>query len=98
MRQIRGADLPQTSTRPPAARSGVLPPQAEVLDQLPISLDVLFLQVVQEPPTPADEPQETPARVVVLLVRPEVLGELLDPARQERDLHLRRAGVGVAGC
>src|SRR4051794_3390871 len=32
---------------------------------------------------------------MILLVRPEVLGELVDPDGEERDLRLRRAGVGL---
>src|SRR4051794_10013465 len=32
---------------------------------------------------------------MVLLVRPEVLGELVDPDSEEGDLRLRRAGVGL---
>src|SRR3712207_9280392 len=55
-----------------------------------------LLQVVQEAPPAPDEAQQPAARVVVLRVRAQVLGELVDARRQHRDLNLRRAGVGLA--
>ena len=39
--------------------------------------------------------QQTTTAVVVLLVGLEVIGELVDARREERDLHLGRARVGV---
>src|SRR5262249_47863867 len=40
-----------------------------------------------------DQLEQPATRVVIVLVRAEVLGELVDPARQHRDLDFRRAGV-----
>src|SRR5204863_109809 len=47
------------------------------------------------PAAAADELQEAAPRVVVLRVRAQMLRELVDAPRQQRDLNLRRAGVGV---
>jgi hypothetical protein len=52
----------------------VLTPQPEARDELSIALDVLALEVVEEPPTAADEHQQPATRVVVLLVGLQVLG------------------------
>src|SRR5438876_12191437 len=55
----------------------------------------MLLEIVQKPATPADELQQAPPRIVVLRMRAQMLGEFVDPLRQERDLHLRGAGVGL---
>src|SRR5438270_1475799 len=69
--------------------------QAEAGDQRPITLHVVVADVVEQAATTADEHQESPTTVVVLLVDLQVVGELVDALRQQRDLHLRRPGVGV---
>src|SRR6187551_1756423 len=82
------AHLPSPSRLAPR-----LTAETELLDEGPIALEVLALQVVEEPPPPADQLQEAAPRVVVFRVRPEVLGELVDPPREHRHLDLGRAGV-----
>jgi hypothetical protein len=62
--------------------------QAEPLDQSPVPLHVGPPEVVQQTPPPADHLQQAPARVVVVLVHPQVLGELLDPPGEDGHLHL----------
>src|SRR5262249_46602625 len=42
--------------------------------------------------------QQAAARVVVLLVLAQMLGELADPRRQQRDLHLGGTGVVLASA
>src|SRR5438067_5157045 len=69
--------------------------QAEAGDQRPITLHVVVADVVEQPATTPDEHQESPPTVVVLLVDLQVVGELVDALGQQRDLHLRRPGVGV---
>src|SRR5690606_30604881 len=71
--------------------------QAETLDQLPVAVDVLVGEVLQEPATTADQQQEAAAAVVVVLVLLQVLGQIVDAARQQRDLDLRRSGVTLTG-
>jgi hypothetical protein len=73
-----------------------LPPESQLLNQCAVPLEIALLQVLQEPPAPADELEQAAARVVVLRVRAEVLRQLVDSSRQQRDLNLRRARIGLA--
>src|SRR5260221_7839145 len=92
------------SQRRPVARSlklplsgsitGPLSPQAQLLDQSAIALQVRSLEVVEQSPAPADELEQPATRVMVLRVRAQMPGELVDPGRQHGDLHLRGTGVG----
>src|SRR3954462_11676173 len=70
-----------------------LPAQAELADQRAVALEILLLEVVEEPPATADQHEEAAARVVGVLVGPQMLREVVDATRQQRDLHLGRAGV-----
>src|SRR5687767_11097670 len=67
--------------------------KTELLDQCPVPLEVLALQVVQQPAAAADEHEQPAARVVVLRMRAQMLGQLVDALCEQRDLHLRRSGV-----
>src|SRR6185312_8586643 len=86
---------------PPGARSNfhspglVLPPQTELLDQGAVALEVRALEVVEQPATAPDELEQAAARVVVLRVRAQVLGELVDPGGEKGDLNFRRTGVAL---
>src|SRR5512132_1182892 len=73
---------------------GELAPEAELLDEGTVALDVLALQVVQEAAAAADELEQAPAGVVILGVRAQVLGEVVDATCQHRDLNLGRARIG----
>src|SRR5262245_6455997 len=86
--------LAQTST-PRFSRCGVLPPEAELLDQRAIPLDVRALEIAEQATPAPDELEQAAPRMVVLRVRAHVLGELVDAGRQKRHLHLGRAGVGA---
>src|SRR5690606_35509175 len=68
--------------------------QAEALDQRAVALDVGLLQVTEQALALADEQQQATTAVVVVLVLTGVLGQLLDPSGQQRDLDL--GGTGVA--
>src|SRR5437588_7661461 len=72
--------------------------QAELFDQRAVALQVGALHVGQKTPPAADEHQQPAARVVVLALLAQVLGEVVDALGQERDLHLRRARVLLAGA
>ena len=67
--------------------------QAEVRDDVAVAVQVGALEVAQQAAALADEHQQAAARVVVLGVRAQVLGQLVDPLGQERDLDLGGAGV-----
>lgn len=47
------------------------------------------MQVIKQPTTLADQAQQSTARMMILLVRREMLGQLVDPGREQRDLNLR---------
>src|SRR4029450_2885068 len=54
---------------------------------------VLSLQILEKPPALADQHQQSPARVMVLRMRLEMLREAVDALGQKRNLDLRGAGV-----
>jgi hypothetical protein len=87
--------LPQTST-------GVsrllydLAAEPEFLDQAPVPFQVSLLQVAEEPPAAADQLEQSAAGVMILPVGAEMLGQLVDPAREKGDLNLGRARVRIA--
>src|SRR5690606_24499227 len=62
-------------------------PQPQILDQTPILLHVRTLQIVQEPPPAANQHEEAAPPMMVLLVRTEVLGQMIDPCGEQRDLY-----------
>src|SRR4051812_33232364 len=80
----------------PPVRTCALAAQAQLLDQRAVALQVVPLHVGQQPAPPADQLEQAPARMVVVLVHLHVLGELADPLGEQGDLHLGGAGVGVA--
>src|SRR5215204_1801488 len=80
---------------PTLQRDQVLAPEAQLLDQFSVRLHVFLLEVVQKSAAPPDELQEPAARVVILRMRAEMLRELVDALREERDLDLGRARVGL---
>ena len=55
--------------------------QAELADQRAVALEVVLLQVVQQAAALADEHEQPAARVVILLVLAQVLGEIVDALR-----------------
>src|SRR3954471_8997267 len=67
--------------------------QAELADQRAVALEILRLEVVEEPPAAPDQHEQPAARMVVVLVGPQMLREVIDAARQQRDLHLGGARV-----
>src|SRR5258708_4242643 len=67
--------------------------EPQLLDQRAVAADVLTGQILQQSPAAADEQQQPVAAVMVVLVHLQVLGQIIDPPAQQRDLDLRRAGV-----
>jgi hypothetical protein len=59
------------------------------LDNPSVSLDILFLEIVEEAPTLTDQHQQSSARVMVFRVNLEMLGQVADPLAQNGDLYLR---------
>ena len=79
----------------PWRRSPCLAADAELLDELAVARLVLALEVVEELAAVLHLAKEAVARGVVLLVRLEVGGELLDLLREDRDLHFAGPRVAV---
>src|SRR5262249_36098021 len=69
--------------------------QTQALDQCVVALVVLGLEVVEQTPALADELQQAAARMMILRVALEVLGEIGDALAQDRDLDFRRTGVAL---
>src|SRR2546423_6282126 len=77
--QPRHTGLAQT---PPSGVDVELSPEAQLLDEGSIALEIVLLEIVQEPAPPADQLEQTAPRVMVLRVRAQVLRQLVDPARE----------------
>jgi hypothetical protein len=67
--------------------------EAQIRDQLPISLQVLPPEVVQKTTATADHLEESPAAVVIFLMPLEVIPEVIYALRQESDLYRGTAPV-----
>ena len=65
-------------------------PDAQLGNHRAVAVDVLLGQVVQEIPALTDHHEEAPAAVVVMLVNPQVLGELVDAGGENGNLDLGR--------
>src|SRR5206468_10141369 len=72
-----------------------LPADAELVDNRPVPPRLFTLQIFQESPPLSDQHQQPPARVVVLRVGLEMLGQSVDALGEERDLDLGRPGVAL---
>jgi hypothetical protein len=79
----------------PENPSTILSPKTEALDELPISGVILSLEVIDQAPSLANDPQQTAPRMVVLLVVLEVFGEFGQPSREQRDLNFGGSGIRV---
>src|ERR1700722_16191963 len=66
---------------------------AELVDQALVSAFIDTLEIVEQLATLRHHLQQASPRMVVLHVRLEMLGEIVDPFGQDRDLHLGRPGV-----
>jgi len=64
------------------------------LDELAVPCDVRPLHVIQEASTLPDHLQQSLATVVILLVRPEVIGEVIDSAGKKGHLNATGTGIG----
>jgi len=69
------------------------PPEPELGDDRPVPVDVGPLQIVQQPPPLADQLEQPAPRVVVMGVRFQMVGEVIDPFAEDCDLDLGRSGV-----
>jgi hypothetical protein len=73
----------------------VLSTQPQFCNQGTVSLHVLFLEVPKQAPTLADHHEQAPPTVMILLVDLQVVGEVIDPLSEQRNLDL--GGTRVRG-
>jgi hypothetical protein len=77
--------------------TATLPPDAELFDQPPVAGNVARVEVVEQTASFAYQAQQSEARMMVFLVRCQMLGQLLNATRKQRNLNFRRAAtVGSA--
>src|SRR5688572_23189134 len=91
----RGSGFDSVESRLPNPEPRWLLANAEASNQLGVPIGVLALEIIQQAPPLADQLQQPAARMVILRVYLEVLGEVIDPVAENRDLHFRRSGVAV---
>src|SRR5215203_1154008 len=70
-----------------------LPTQTELGDERPVALDVLLLQILEQPAPLANHLEQAPPRMVVVLVLAQVVRKMRYTPREHGDLHLGRPCV-----
>src|ERR1700704_1784843 len=83
-RNMRGSVLP---------RRRVSAANAELLDQALVAAFVGALEIIEQLATLRHHLQQASPRMIVFHVRLEMIGQIVDPFGQDRDLNLRRPGV-----
>lgn len=76
-----------------AFRESGLLAEAELLEKLVVFGQVLALDVIKELAAAAGHLEEAAAAVEILAMRAQVLGQVIDPGGEQRDLNFGRAGV-----
>jgi len=71
--------------------------EIQLLQQIVVFWQVVPFEVVEQLSAAAGHLQEAPAGVEILPVGAKVLGEVVDPGREKRDLNFTRSGVFVVG-
>jgi hypothetical protein len=70
-----------------------LSPDTELFNEPFIAIEVLRMQIIEQSAPFAYEPQKPEARMVVFRVRLQMLGQLLNPSSEYRNLDFGRAAV-----
>ena len=73
----------------PSLPSRCSPTKSEASDDLLIALGTLPVKVREQPPALSDHHEQSAPAVIVVRGRAEMLGQMLDPLSEERDLDLR---------
>lgn len=92
-----GGTRSSVAARPVGAERLGLAADAELLNQPFVAVEILRVQIIEEPATLADQTQKSAPRMMVFRVALEMTGELLDARREDRDLHFRRTTVVRCG-
>lgn len=59
---------------------------AQVLDDGPVTFDIPFLEVIEQPASFSDEGHQRPARGEIFTVLLQVAGQVIDPVGKHRNL------------
>src|SRR5262249_21066579 len=70
-------------------------PKVQLPDQILVTISLRFAQIIEQTPPLRDHLEEAAPRRMIFSVNLEVLSQMLDPAREKCDLHIRAAGVFV---
>ena len=76
--------------------SGLLA-EVELLEKLVVFGQVLALEIIKQLATTGGHLEEAAAAVEVLAMRAQVLGQVIDPGGEQRDLDVAGAGVLLVG-
>ena len=68
---------------------------AQLTDDFAVTICIVCLEVIQQPPALAHQHQQAAARSMILRMGFEMLGQLANALAEDRDLHFRTSGVGV---
>lgn len=85
-RRIRRCVVSTAPTLAATMTAARLTPEPESLDQLLVPHRTTASKILEQPTPLADDPQQAAARVMVLRVRLEVIGQLVDAFGQQCDL------------
>lgn len=72
--------------------------QTEFADDCTIAFNVNLLQISEQIPSVTDHLLETTAAMEVLWIGLQMLGQVVDAVRQNRNLHFGRAGIALMSC
>jgi hypothetical protein len=67
--------------------------EPEIRNQGPILLQIRPFQIFEQPATLSDHLQQAAARMVVLVMRPEMVRQVIDAPGEQGDLNPRRSAV-----
>ena len=84
----------RTRKNPPTSATELLP-DAQLPNDIQITLRIFAANIVEQTSTSADQTQQTPPRSEIFAVGSHVFGQTVDSLRQNRDLHLRRSGIRI---
>ena len=67
--------------------------QVQLVDQVFITIGFCFAQIIEQTPAMRDHLKQAASRRMIFPIGLKVLGQVLDPAGKECDLHIRAAGI-----
>jgi hypothetical protein len=69
--------------------------ESQGLDHFPVPVDVLVLQVVQQPSSLTHKFEQAPSGMMIFSVDFEMLVQVIDALREQSNLNLRRSSIRV---